>query len=132
MAKWPKAINPDGGYAYAGDGYTQSIDMNRLAYQSRNQGKPVYILFTAPWCPSCRDFERDTLAQSDVCRALDNDVIYIKANLDQNKPLAKKLKVNGIPAGLLLTPAKDRVRIINRHDGGLTLAELEKFLNGMK
>src|SRR4051794_1432571 len=34
--------------------------------QSRSTGKPAVVLFTADWCPACRQFESETLSRADV------------------------------------------------------------------
>lgn len=104
------------------------IDWNRLTRQAVNANRPVYILFTAPWCPHCRDFERDTLTRSDVRPSL-NRVIYIKANFDREKPLAHRFGFTAIPSGVLLRPQNNELVVVDKHVGGLSPAGFVSFLN---
>jgi thiol:disulfide interchange protein len=104
------------------------IDMDKLAKQSLDEKKPVYIEFTADWCGYCKKYERETLNTAEGQRILQK-VIFIQANYDQNRSLANQYGFTGIPAGVLLkADANGKLQLIDKHVGGFSASELDAFL----
>src|SRR5690349_9331966 len=50
--------------AMAAAGWMNNWD--QAVEQCRATGKPALVLFTADWCPSCRQFESEVLSQDEV------------------------------------------------------------------
>lgn len=68
----------------------------------KNIDKPVLVEFFAPWCGHCRT--QATILES-LAKELDNAVIA-KINVDENRTLASKFFISGIPAILLFKDGK--------------------------
>lgn len=94
---------------------------------AQRTGRLIYVEFTADWCFYCRKYEREVLNTSEGRRSLDK-VVYLQLNLDTHRALADKFKVQGIPTGVLLKADKGSLKVMNKHVGGLTKAELARFL----
>ncbi len=122
----------EGGTSANGPAATgETVNWDRLTSRAVSRNKPVYIEFTAPWCPNCRVYERDTLSQSEAKRAL-NQVIFVQANFDRNRNLADQFGVTGIPTGVLLVPQNNQLKMIDKHVGGLSVDGLIGFLDQAK
>jgi thiol:disulfide interchange protein len=122
------AMTDSGTYTAASGTPSSQINWNRLTNRSVSENRSVYLLFTAPWCPHCREFERDTLSRSDVQQALGR-VIYVRANFDRERNLAHRYGFTGIPSGVLLRPQNHDLVVVDKHVGGLSPARFINFLN---
>ncbi len=105
-----------------------AINLDRLAAQAKDQGKSVYMEFTAPWCHYCKKFQSEVLSTSQSQQAL-RKVIFVRPNFDREKPLARQFGVKAIPTGLLLKPRNGRLQVVDRHVGGLSQSAFQKFLS---
>jgi thioredoxin-like negative regulator of GroEL len=105
-----------------------AINMDRLAAQAKDQGKSVYMEFTAPWCHYCKKFQNEVLSTAQSQQAL-KKVIFVRANFDREKPLARQFGVKAIPTGLLLKPRNGQLQAVDRHVGGLSQSEFVRFLS---
>lgn len=67
-----------------------------------NANKPVIVDFYAPWCGHCR-------VQAPILEELakeNDDAIIAKINVDENREMAAKYFISGIPAILLFKDGK--------------------------
>ena len=68
---------------------------------AEQDGRPVFVLFTADWCPPCRQLKADTLSHDQVLAELDRFVL-VKVDLTdkagENGSVAAELDVSSIPA----------------------------------
>jgi thiol:disulfide interchange protein DsbD len=76
-------------------------DWDQAVAQSRATGKPALVLFTADWCPACKQFESETLSRSDVRAELERNFTLVTVDLtEQSGPNARRVQafgVQGIP-----------------------------------
>jgi thiol:disulfide interchange protein len=76
-------------------------DWEQAIAQSRATGKPALVLFTADWCPSCRQFESEVLSRSDVRERLERDYTLVTVDLTErggpNSARAASYGVQSIP-----------------------------------
>jgi thioredoxin-related protein len=60
---------------------------------------------------------------------LNNDVIFVNADIDRDKALARKYNVNGVPTGFLVKVDKNgQARTVNSHVGGMDKQEFMSFI----
>ena len=65
--------------------------------QSRTSGKPALVLFTADWCPACKQFESEALTQNDVKKYLRENYTLITVDLsDRNGPNNSRARDYGV------------------------------------
>jgi len=91
------------GNALARAGWTD--DWDRAAEQSQRDGKPLLALFTADWCPACRTFKGEVLAQDEVKQYLRENYTLVVVDLsDRSGPEARRASdcnVRAIPTMIL-------------------------------
>ncbi|GIV14846.1 MAG: hypothetical protein KatS3mg022_0281 [Armatimonadota bacterium] len=70
--------------------------------QATQQGKPVMLVFSADWCPFCRQLERETLTDGEVARLAQQFTVFRVDMTSSNLPpetaeLARKYGAEGLP-----------------------------------
>lgn len=70
--------------------------------QAVQQGKPVILVFSADWCPFCRQLERETLTDGEVARLAQQFAVFRVDMTSSSLPpetedLAKKYDAEGLP-----------------------------------
>jgi len=87
--------------------------------------RPLFMDFTASWCPPCQQMARTTWTDPAVAAAL-KDIIPVKIDLDQNHELAQQYDVQSIPAFRMV----DSKGTVLKSGGGLMTSE--QFLAWLK
>lgn len=87
---------------------TAGASLSSVIETSRNEGRPVFALVTADWCPPCQQYKRTTLADESVQRMLRDRAIpfYIDADTQQGdlRTLSSLgLDVRGIPTTVIIS-----------------------------
>ena len=77
-------------------------DMASGIQTAEADAKPMLVLFTADWCPPCRQLKKDVLTDSQVAADLRDSFVLVKIDLtDRSSPnnsVAQDFGVTGIPA----------------------------------
>lgn len=99
--------------ALAAGGWESDWDV--AVHQSKETGKPALILFTADWCPACKQFEGDTLANEEVQQYLRDNYTLVLVDLTKrqgpNNERAREFGVRSIPTLILYDQAgKEKTR----------------------
>ncbi|GBC96330.1 Thiol:disulfide interchange protein DsbD [bacterium HR16] len=87
----------------AGKGEVKMLPASKAAVeQAMQQGKPVMLVFSADWCPFCRQLERETLTDGEVARLAQQFVVFRVDMTSSSLPpetaeLAKKYGAEGLP-----------------------------------
>lgn len=85
------------------EGWLNTIDEGIDA--SNAGGKPMLVLFTAEWCPGCRQLESQVLSDVDVKNKLRRDFVLVRVDLtDQQGPnnqVAQEYGVQFIPSMMI-------------------------------
>jgi thiol:disulfide interchange protein DsbD len=76
-------------------------DWNAAIAQSKSTGKPALVLFTADWCPACKQFESQVLTDPKVKEYLQNNYTLVTVDLSDrdgpNNDRARDFAVRVIP-----------------------------------
>ncbi len=80
-----------------------------LAAQSN---RLVLVHFWAPWCDPCRRLDSEVFARPAVGRAIDENYVAVKANVDEQRALAGAFGVSRIPTDVILTPDGRVVKVV--------------------
>jgi len=78
---------------------TSYSDALRVAQE---QGKPLLVSFSAPWCGWCRVMEKETFALPSAA-ALIEDYVRVKVDIDKDTETARKFAVRSIPRTVLIS-----------------------------
>ena len=121
------------GAALAGDDEDQPRGLPTLDWQghrdaterARAEGKPLMLYFAAPSCDRCRRMEKETFADGDVVRYLNEHFALAEVNADHLPALAAKYGVNGLPTLVFLDPEGAR---LTRFDGFIKADDLKPLM----
>jgi thiol:disulfide interchange protein len=108
IAGW-KYLGPKNALAQAGWIY----DWDAAVAQSKQTGKPALVLFTADWCPPCKTFKSQVLADKEVQGYLRENytlvVVDVTDRTGANARRASEFNVRGIPALILYNESGQEV-----------------------
>lgn len=98
---------------------------------SKNENKPIMVIFTADWCVFCKKLENQTFTNSQIVREINKNFVAVKINKDKEVELSKDFNVGGIPDMYFLTPFDTEVdlQIIARQLGFI---EAKNLLPGLQ
>lgn len=88
---------------------------------SKNENKPIMVIFTADWCVFCKKLENQTFTNPQIIREINNNFVAVKIDKDKNGQIAKDFNVQGIPDMFFLTP-------FNTESGVQTIARQLGFI----
>ncbi|MDD2797676.1 MAG: thioredoxin domain-containing protein [Bacteroidales bacterium] len=118
MMKWRAANLPE----TTDSKVSVSTGMSRAEYNALlNSDKLVLIDFYAEWCAPCRKMKPDLDA---ISTEMKDKVVVVRINADENKTLAKELKVDALPVLFLY---KNKKQVWSKL-GYATKAEIVKQL----
>ena len=86
------------------DGVQWLTDPPTALQQSRATGQLVLMKFTAEWCGYCKKMERTTFSDPVTAAAVHRDFVPLLIDVDKHEELARQLKIQGLPALLIVTP----------------------------
>ena len=76
-------------------------DLDSGIKASEATGKPMLVLFTADWCPPCRQLKKNVLTTHSVASYLQDQFVTVKIDLTErdspNSAVAAEFGVQGIP-----------------------------------
>ncbi len=95
-------------------------DFDAAKAEAKSTGRPIFIDFTADWCPPCKAMKREVFAKENVAGTLNEKCIPVKIDLtDRASPggvVARQYNVSAIPT-LILADAEGKV--LRTHVGGI-------------
>ncbi len=89
-----------------------------------NTDKLIMIYFWAPWCGPCQALGPVFSKVSD----LEEDVMFIKINVDDSKEICAEFQIQGIPALFLI---RDK-NIVSRHVGFMDKQPMLDWIGSQK
>lgn len=88
-----------------------------------DSGKMVFVDFYADWCEPCHMVS--PIIEEIANENTDENLIFVKINVDENRNLASKYNIYAIPTLILIKDGK----VIDRRAGVLTKDKLLNFIN---
>jgi protein disulfide-isomerase len=80
--------------------------------QARTANKPVLLYFTAEWCGPCQEMRRSVWSDATVAAAA-SSYIPVRIDVDEQPDLARRYRVETIPAFFILDPAGSPLKSID-------------------
>lgn len=116
-------------------------DYDAALSKAKEENKPIYAVFTgSDWCVYCKQLEAKLLSKSEFVEELSKGYVLLYVDLprdkslvsekaaEENKPLARKYKVIGLPTILMIDKEGGTVRRLDRGKPGETPKETAKRL----
>lgn len=104
----------------------QAKDFDEALAAAKEYNQNIFIYFGASWCPGCVKMKTQTLPEKDVKERLEKDFVQLIIDTDQDKTLARKFGIRGIPAYMILD--KDG-NILKKTSGFKSKTEFLAWLN---
>ena len=75
----------------------------------KEEGKKILLFFWADWCRSCEQMKKETFKVPDVIAFLNKNFIPVKIDSENEKKLASRYYVRGLPTTWFLNERGDRI-----------------------
>ncbi len=92
---------------------------------AKEEKKPAFIYFYAPWCSWCYVYEQETLGNKRITNLIQKNYIPILVNFDARPDLVKKYRGFGLPLTIILSYTGE---LVLRLPGILTPQDMELTL----
>lgn len=90
-------------------------DIKVATAKAKASGKPLFLDFTADWCPPCKQMERDTWTDPQV-QAMINEVFTpVKIDVDVDPDTARLHRVQSIPTLMVFRGDEPADRVVGYH-----------------
>lgn len=87
--------------------------------------KPVLVDFHATWCGPCKSMN-PVIEQ--VSKAVRNEAVVVKVDIDKNPALANKLDIKGVPTFIIYQKGEIKWRASGMQSGATLVNELRSLL----
>lgn len=101
-------------------------DYTAARAEAREAGKLLLVHFYADWCGPCQQMDAETLHSSELTAALGERLVAVKIDSDRHQGLVELLRVEGLPADILIAPGG---QIVEKREGYRTKADYLRWVN---
>ena len=85
-------------------------DLTKAKHQAAAEKKMILLHFTASWCSACKEIDRFVFTNPLTARAIEEDSIPVKIDIDSQSHIAQEYGVTTIPYNILITPAGNVIK----------------------
>lgn len=103
-------------------------DIEKASRTALETERLVWLHFEADWCVPCQRLETFVFSSTGVIRAIDQNVVAVKVDVDQAENLVKKMGVQRVPHDIIMTPAG---RVIMSRSSPKTTAGYRKLISDL-
>jgi len=107
------------------DGFEWHTSLDKALEKASVTGKDVLVIFSASWCPACRQMEEDTLQNDEVMKRISENYIGVRIDVDSNPELSSEYRIYGVPTIIILDSSGNQIR---RSEGYMSPQEFMSFL----
>jgi len=83
----------------AADEYSEAMK------KAKAEDKPVVLYFYSKYCRYCDAMDKDVLFDTEIKKTLNEEVVYLRVDVDTAKQTARLYNVRGYPTTCLFNPA---------------------------
>lgn len=73
---------------------------------AKKHHRPIFLYFGAEWCHWCKKMKSETLSDAEVKAKLGKEYVVCFIDTDQDKATARKYRVSGIPAYMVVSESE--------------------------
>jgi YHS domain-containing protein len=92
--------------------------------EAKSRDQLLWIQFTGPWCPNCTRMEQDSFPHPSIREHAQRSYVALKLRSDTNEELALSFNLTGLPATVIVSPAREVLAVRQGYLGPGDLAEL--------
>jgi thiol:disulfide interchange protein len=89
--------------AASGEAIDWMTDYEQAVEQAKEEGTPLMVDVSAPWCSACKRLDETVFSRGDVVAA-SRQFVAVRVNGDERKDLVAKFEVSGYPTVVFLDP----------------------------
>lgn len=125
----PAALSGDAASLASGEGGISWKDYTPGMATARDAGKSIFLYFHAPWCTYCTKLKMTTFKDDKVIAYLNENFVSIEVDTDQNRALAGKWKVTGLPTIFFLDHEGSTIQKIPGYVAPGQMLQFLKFIH---
>jgi thioredoxin-like negative regulator of GroEL/YHS domain-containing protein len=108
-------------------GINWQSDLEQASQQAARENKLVLLHFGATWCRPCHTLDTFVFSNPRVQRAMQDNVIPVKIDVDEQAVLAKEYGVSSVPFDVVITPAG---RVVGKRSSPRDASAYADMING--
>ncbi|MCG8616085.1 MAG: thioredoxin fold domain-containing protein [Desulfobacterales bacterium] len=97
--------------------------------QAKKSDRPIFLYFGAPWCTYCTKLKKTTFKDTRVTDYLNRNFVSIQVNTDNQRDLAKKWRIKGLPTMWFLESDGDKVNSLPGYVGADQFLQILKYIH---